>query len=77
MPLSHSKALANILAELVLPLPLSPENKYACPNLSLSSARESELAMMSWPINSLKFLGRYFRARACIYDLWIYLVFNI
>jgi len=53
-----------ILAVDVLPLPLSPEKRYAWESLFVSSAKESVWEIESCPIRSSNRLGRYFLANA-------------
>jgi hypothetical protein len=60
----HNRALAKILAVDVLPLPLSPENRYACERRSPSSARDKVWETASCPIKSSNVDGLYLRARA-------------
>jgi hypothetical protein len=57
------KALAIILAVVVLPTPLIPVNKKACASLPLLRALLKVFTRVSCPISSLKSFGLYLRAK--------------
>ena len=62
LPIQFS-ALAIILAVVVLPTPLMPVKRKACANLPLLSELLKVLTSEFCPINSLKSLGLYLRAK--------------
>ncbi len=62
LPIQFS-ALAIILAVVVLPTPLMPVKRKACANLPLLSELLNVLTSEFCPINSLKSLGLYLRAK--------------
>jgi hypothetical protein len=54
--------LANILAQVVLPTPLGPQNKNACASWLFLMAFFSVVVICACPTTVLKFCGLYFRA---------------
>ena len=65
---SQFTALANILAILVLPVPLVPQNRYAWPIRSDVIWFFSVCTIGSWPFTSSKETGRHLRYNA-VYDI--------
>ena len=61
-PSEHKRAFAIILAVEVFPLPLKPENKYACDNLFESRAKDNVCETVLWPTKSSNLWGLYFKA---------------
>ena len=57
------RALAMILAVVVLPTPLIPVKRKACANLPLLRELLKVFTRVSWPMSSLKSFGRYLRAK--------------
>jgi hypothetical protein len=53
---------AKILAQVVLPTPLGPQNKNACANWLFLMAFLSVVVICACPTTVLKFCGRYFLA---------------
>ena len=59
---SQLMVLANILAQVVLPTPLGPQNKKACANWLFLIAFFNVVVICAWPTTVLKFCGLYFLA---------------
>lgn len=53
---------ANILAQVVFPIPLGPQNKYACAICLLLIAFFNVFVVEACPTTESKFTGLYFRA---------------
>ena len=58
---SQLSTLARMRAEVVLPVPRGPENRYAWPSRWLMTALRRARTTCSWPRTSLKRRGRYRR----------------
>jgi hypothetical protein len=62
-------AFAKILAQVVFPTPLGPQNKNDCANLPLDSAFFSVSETCSCPTTSVKRKGLYFRAETIKFSI--------
>ncbi len=61
--------LAKILAHVVFPTPLGPQNRYAWARCLFLIALFSVFVIVSWPTTISKVAGRYFRAETMKFSI--------